>query len=62
MKLHPLGSELFNVCACKQADMLKPIVVLRNFANATKKGHSYPNHTLPLGLVQDLSPLPFQWF
>jgi hypothetical protein len=62
MELHPLGSELFDACAQKQADVLKPIVALRNFANATKKGHPHPNHTLPLGLVQNLSSPPFQWF
>jgi hypothetical protein len=62
MKHHPLGSGLFDMCTCKQADMLKPIVTPHNSANATKQGHSYPNHTLPLSLVQDLSSLPFQWF
>jgi hypothetical protein len=50
------------VCAWKQADVLKPIAALRNFENATKKGHSYPNRTLPLRLVQDLSSPPFQWY
>jgi hypothetical protein len=60
MKLPPLGSKLFNVG--EQADMLKPIAGLPNFANVTKMGQSHPNCTLPLGLVQDLSPLPFPWF
>jgi hypothetical protein len=60
----PIGSRVVpcGQVANGQMDTMKLIVAFHNFANAPKKGRSLPSCTHPIGSVQDLFFLPFQWF